>query len=124
MWSGLAGLVTVIVNIGTVFDLSNPENVMHLIYYGASVELFFIFFNTFVILFVIGIFRHEFLWGVVRGLEGFANIVGRTAAWAGLLMVLQQTMVVFLQSIFRVAEISIGPAGWITPRPSRGMPTA
>jgi TRAP-type mannitol/chloroaromatic compound transport system permease small subunit len=111
MWSGLVGLVTVIVNLGTVLDLSNSENVMRLIYYGASVELFFVFFNTFLLLFVIGIFRHEFLWSVVRSLESFANIVGRTAAWAGLLMVLQQTMVVFLQSIFRVAEISVGPAG-------------
>jgi TRAP-type mannitol/chloroaromatic compound transport system permease small subunit len=111
MWSGVSGLFYVLFNLGTVLDFANPENVMRLIYYGASVELFFIFFNTFLIVFIVGIFRHDFLWGVVRGLEGFANIVGRTAAWAGLLMVLQQIMVVFLQSIFRVAQISVGPMG-------------
>ncbi len=39
---------------------------------------------------MIGLFRRAFLWGVVRVLEGFANTVGRFAAWAGLFMVLQQ----------------------------------
>lgn len=111
MWSGLTGPLWVLFNLGTVMDFSNGENVMRLIYYGASVELFFFVFNIFVIVFAIGIWRHEFLWGVVRVLEGFGNVIGRTAAWAGLLMVLQQVMVVFLQSIFRVAEISVGPAG-------------
>ena len=48
---------------------------------------------------------------MTQGLEGFANVIGRTAAWAGLLMVLQQVMVVFLQSIFRAADISIAPFG-------------
>jgi TRAP-type mannitol/chloroaromatic compound transport system permease small subunit len=47
----------------------------------------------------------------VRGLEGFANAVGRTAAWAGLIMVAQQTLVVFLQSIFRLGEFTIAPLG-------------
>ena len=39
------------------------------------------------------------------------NGLGRVAAWAGLLMVLQQTMIVFLQRIFRVSDISVGPFG-------------
>jgi TRAP-type mannitol/chloroaromatic compound transport system permease small subunit len=47
----------------------------------------------------------------VRVLEGFANAVGRTAAWAGLIMVLIQVMIVFLQRIFRVAAIELGPLG-------------
>ncbi len=111
MWSGFAGFFYVLFNLGTVLDFSNSENVMRLVYYGASVELFFFCFNIVLIAFLIGIFRHDFLWSVVRGLESFANVVGRTAAWAGLFMVIQQIMVVFLQSIFRVAETSVGPGG-------------
>jgi hypothetical protein len=52
--------------------------------------------------------RNEIMWGVVRVLEGFANTVGRFFAWAGLLMVLQQIMIVFLQRIFTRPDISIG----------------
>ena len=111
IWSGIAGPIHVLLNLGTYSDLSVNENVLRLIYYGASVELFFLFFNIVVIIFVIGLFSHRFLWGVVVGLEGFANTVGRIAAWAGLLMVLQQVMVIFLQSIFRAADISLGPFG-------------
>ena len=111
IWSGIAGPIHVLLNLPTYLDFSNTENVLRVVYYGASVELFFLFFNTFVAVFFIGIFYRRFLWGVVVGLEGFANTVGRIAAWAGLLMVLQQVMVVFLQSIFRAADISLGPFG-------------
>jgi len=48
------------------------------------------------------------MWGSVRVLEGFANTVGRFFAWAGLLMVLQQIVIVFVQRIFAQAEISVG----------------
>jgi TRAP-type mannitol/chloroaromatic compound transport system permease small subunit len=51
------------------------------------------------------------MWGMVRGLEGFANFVGRTAAWAGLIMVGQQIIIIFLQSIFRLGEITLAPLG-------------
>lgn len=111
IWSGFAGLIYVLTNLGTVLDFSDKENLMRVVYYGASVELFFVFFNTFVILFLAGLWSRAFLWKVVIGLEGFANVTGRIAAWAGLLMVLQQVMVVFLQSIFRAADISVGPFG-------------
>lgn len=111
VWSGIIGPVYVLLNLGTVLDFSEPENVMRLVYYGASTELFFFFFNLFVGVFIAGIFYRMFLWRVVVGLETFANVVGRTAAWAGLIMVLQQVMVVFLQSVFRVSEISLGPLG-------------
>ncbi|MEM9477059.1 MAG: C4-dicarboxylate ABC transporter permease [Pseudomonadota bacterium] len=111
MWSGVTGLLYVLTHLGTVLNFSEPANVLQLVFYGASVELFFVFFNTFLIVFIVGIFLNGFLWKVVIGLETIANVVGRVAAWAGLLMVLQQTMVVFLQSIFRVAEISVGPFG-------------
>ena len=114
MWSGLAGLFYVLTHPGTVFDFSDKTNIMRLVYYGASVEAFFAFFNVVLAVFVVGLFRRDFLWGVVVGLETFTNTLGRVAAWAGLLMVLQQTMVVFLQSIFRVADISLGPMGLAT----------
>ena len=55
--------------------------------------------------------NREILWWGVRILEGIGNTVGRAAAWAGLLMVLIQVMIVFLQRIFRVAEIQLGPLG-------------
>jgi len=57
---------------------------------------------------IYGFFRNQFMWGCVRVLEGFANGVGRFFAWAGLLMVLQQIMIIFMQRIFAVSEISVG----------------
>jgi len=48
------------------------------------------------------------MWGIVRALEGFANGIGRPVAWAGLLMVLVQILIVFTQRVFAVSEISIG----------------
>lgn len=111
MWNGLAGLVHVVTHAGTVFDFSDKSNIMRVIYYGASAEAFFAVFNIVLLVFLIGVFRHSFLWRVVAGMEAFSNTVGRIAAWAGLAMVLQQVMVVFLQSIFRAADISLGPLG-------------
>ena len=48
------------------------------------------------------------MWGCVRILEGFANSVGRFFAWAGLLMVIQQIVIVFMQRIFTRPDISFG----------------
>ena len=104
-------LLTALTNPADWLNWSNPESVMRFIYYGASVELFFVIFTTFLVITALGIWRREILWASVRFLESLANIVGRTAAWAGLLMVLVQVMIVFLQRIFRVAEIQLGPLG-------------
>ena len=100
------------------FDRETPEatleakaSLMRLIYYGASAELFFFLLFAFLAVTLAGWFSRRFLWGVVRGMETGLNWTGRIAAWAGLLMVLQQTMIVFLQRIFRVSEISLGPFG-------------
>ncbi len=87
---------------------SDGQAVMRFIYYGGSVEFFFVVFTAFLVLTAVGLWRNSIMWGVVRGLEGFANTVGRLAAWAGLLMVLQQIIIVFIQRIFAKAEISIG----------------
>ncbi len=93
----------------TWLNWSDREALVRFIYYGGSVEFFFFVFTTVLVLTGIGVWKRTFLWSLVRGLEGFANGLGRFAAWAGLLMVLQQVMIVFLQRIFRVSEISLGP---------------
>jgi len=91
--------------------VNDPESVIRFIYYGASKEFLFIIVDLFLVITVVGLLYRPFLWGVVRVIEGFSNAVGRFFAWAGLIMVLQQVMIVFLQRIFRVSEISIGPFG-------------
>ena len=45
------------------------------------------------------------MWGQIRVLEGFANTVGRFFAWAGLIMVLQQVLIVVMQRIFTRPDI-------------------
>ena len=89
-------------------DAAVKESLMRFIYYGASRELFFVLFTTFLIVTIIGLFHNGFMWACVRRLEGFANKVGRFFAWAGLFMVLQQIMIIFLQRVFAVSEISLG----------------
>jgi TRAP-type mannitol/chloroaromatic compound transport system permease small subunit len=79
------------------------------IFYGASEDFFYVVLTAFLILTAVGIWRKSVMWGVVRGLEWFANGLGRAVAWIGLLMVLQQIVIIFLQRIFRVATIDFGP---------------
>lgn len=86
----------------------DKQSLMRFVYYGGSVELFFVIFTAFLLLTAVGMWRNSIMWGTVRVLEGFANKVGRFFAWAGLLMVLQQIVIVFVQRIFAQAEISIG----------------
>lgn len=89
----------------------NREALARFIYYGASVEFFFTVVTVLGAFTVFGAFRREVLWGGVRFFEAFGNIIGRTVAWAGLAMVLQQVIIVFVQQIFRVGFITIGPFG-------------
>ncbi|MFZ7090630.1 TRAP transporter small permease subunit [Primorskyibacter sp. 2E233] len=86
----------------------DKQSVMRVVYYGGSTEFFFVAITVFLVIFAIGLWRNSFLWGTVRVLEGFANTVGRFAAWAGLLMVLQQVVIVFMQRIFTRPDISVG----------------
>ena len=88
--------------------LEDKQALMRVIYYGGSAELFFVVFDIFVIVTIIGLWRNSFMWACVRGLEGIANFVGRFFAWAGLLMVLQQIVIIFTQRIFTQAQISFG----------------
>lgn len=105
---GFFNLAYALVNPGLWLDWSNPESVMRFVYYGGSVEFFFAVFAIFLTVTAIGLWKNEVLWGVVRGLEGFANGLGRFFAWAGLLMVLQQIVIIFMQRIFTESQISIG----------------
>lgn len=111
IWSGITGPIYVLTHLFTVLDFSDGKNIMRVIYYGASKDFFFFLLNIAVIVFVIGWFRRAFLWRVVGGMEWVSNTIGRTFAWAGLIMVLQQIMVIFLQSIFRLSDIGLGPFG-------------
>ena len=61
-------------------DWSDKEALMRFVYYGASVEFFFVVFDIFLVVTLIGLIFRPFMWACVRGLEGFANAVGRTAA--------------------------------------------
>ncbi|RBO54444.1 C4-dicarboxylate ABC transporter permease [Rhodovulum sp. BSW8] len=97
---------------GLWLDWSDKQAIMRVVYYGGSVEFFFVVFTAFLVLTAVGIWRRQVMWGAVRLLEGLANGIGRAVAWFGLLMVLQQIMIVFLQRIFRVSEIGVGPFGY------------
>lgn len=93
---------------------ADPEALVRFIYYGGSAELFFVILTIFLVITGLGMFwKRQMLWACVRGTEAFANGIGRLFAWAGLIMVLQQVMIVFLQRIFRVPEISLGPLGTV-----------
>lgn len=87
---------------------AEPEAIMRFIYYGGSVEFFFVIFTAFLVLTGLGLWKNSIMWGAVRFFEGIGNTVGRFAAWAGLLMVLQQVVIVFVQRIFSTAELSFG----------------
>ena len=97
-----------VLNPGMWLDWSNGESLMRFIYYGASVELFFVVLTGFFIVTAFGIWNRGFMWGCVRVLERFLNGVGRLFAWAGLIMVLQQIIIVFMQRIFTRPDISVG----------------
>ncbi|MCY3880402.1 MAG: C4-dicarboxylate ABC transporter permease [Rhodobacteraceae bacterium] len=91
---------------------SDKQSLMRFIYYGSSVELLYVILVALILLTAVGIWRPGIMWGSVRLLEGIGNVIGRTVAWAGLIMVIQQVIIIVLQRIFRVAEISIGPFGY------------
>ncbi len=90
---------------------NTPEDklsLMKFVYYGGSTEFFFAVLAILLVVTGVGIWRREFMWGCVRVLEAIANTSGRFFAWAGLLMVLQQIIIVFMQRIFTRPDISFG----------------
>lgn len=119
LWNGLLWLVQ---NIAEAFynfgyaithpqlwlDWSDKQAIMRFVYYGGSVEFFFVVFTIFLVLTAIGVYYRNFMWAMVRGLEGFANTTGRFFAWAGLLMVIQQIVIVFMQRVFARPDMAFG----------------
>ncbi len=99
---------------GLWLDWSDKQAIMRFIYYGGSTEFFFVVLALFLVLTLIGLWRNSFMWACVRLTEGFANTIGRFVAWAGLIMVLQQFIIVFVQRIFAASEISIGLGSVLT----------
>ncbi len=95
-------------------DWSNGEALVRFIYYGGSSEFFFVVLTAFLVLTGVGLVHRGVLWGTVRALEGGANAVGRTVAWAGLLMVLQQIVIVFAQRVFAASELGFGAGTVLT----------
>lgn len=94
---------------GQWLNWDDKEALVRFIYYGGSKEFFFVMLLLFILLTVAGIVWRPVMWGSVRAIEWFGNTIGRLVAWAGLIMVLQQVIIIFLQRIFRVSEISFGP---------------
>lgn len=109
---GVVNFFSVIFNPAAWPDFGNNEWLVKFIYYGASKEFFFVIFDIVLVILIIGLFKRNFLWGFVRGAEKINNTIGRIAAWALLIMVLQQVLIVALQRIFRVSEITIAPFGY------------
>lgn len=97
-----------ILNPGMWLNWSDSQAMMRFIYYGGSVEFFFVCLVGLLLVTAYAIRNRAFMWGSVRVLEGFSNGMGRLFAWAGLLMVIQQIIIVFMQRIFTRPDISIG----------------
>ena len=103
-----ANLFTAISNPQLWLNWSDKQALMRFIYYGGSTELFFVFLLSFFIIVAAGWFSPRFMWGFIRMSEGLSNTVGRLIAWGGLIMVIQQVVIVFLQRIFARPDIVIG----------------
>ena len=93
---------------GLWLDWSDKEAVMRFVYYGGSVEFFFVVLTAVLVLTAVGLTKRQVMWGSVVVLEGMANGIGRLFAWAGLLMVLQQIVIVFMQRVFAASQLSFG----------------
>ena len=108
LFHAVVNLFTALSNPQQWLDWSDKQALMRFIYYGGSTELFFVFLLCFVLIVVAGVLNSRFMWGFVRVTEGISNTVGRLVAWAGLIMVIQQVVIVFLQRIFARPDIVIG----------------
>ena len=107
-------VITALANAPMWLDWSDNQAIQRFVYYGGSVEFFFVCFTVFLTITILGFFFRDFLWRVTVGTEWIANTVGRIFVWAGLLMVLQQILIVILQRVFAVAQISIGVGKTVT----------
>jgi TRAP-type mannitol/chloroaromatic compound transport system permease small subunit len=86
----------------------DKQSLMRFIYYGASIELFFALSIILIFYTALTMFYRPLMWKTVTSLETLANTTGRFFSWAGLTMVLIQIVIIFIQRIFAVSEITIG----------------
>lgn len=110
---GLYDLVYVLVSPSAWPNFGDKEWLVSFIHYGGSVDFLFVVADLFLIVLIVGLWRHSVMWAAVRGIEAVNNAVGRLAAWAALIMAVQQVMIVVLQRIFRLSEITVGPFGYV-----------
>ena len=54
-------------------DWSDKKAIMRFVYYGGSIEFFFVVFTTFILLFFAGAAYRPFMWRMVAFFEGVAN---------------------------------------------------
>ena len=101
-------LANAVTNLDLWLDWSDKKAIMRFVYYGGSIEFFFVVFTTFILLFFAGAFYRPFMWRMVVFFEGIANTIGRAFAWAGLIMVIQQVLIVIMQRIFTRPDIVLG----------------
>ena len=86
----------------------DKQSLMRFIYYGASTELFFAITIIIVLYTALAMYYRPLMWKTVTSLEAVANSTGRAFAWSGLTMVLIQIVIIFIQRVFAVSQISIG----------------
>ena len=86
----------------------DKQSLMRFIYYGASTELFFAITIIIVLYTALAMYYRPLMWKTVTSLETVANSTGRVFAWAGLTMVLIQIVIIFIQRVFAVSQITIG----------------
>jgi len=86
----------------------DKQALMRFIYYGASIELFFATTIIVSLYTAVAMYYRPLMWKTVTSLEAVANAIGRFFAWAGLTMVLIQIVIIFIQRVFAVSEITIG----------------
>ena len=101
-------LAHAVTNLDLWLDWSDKKAIMRFVYYGGSIEFFFVVFTTFILLFFAGALYRPFMWRMVVFFEGIANTIGRAFAWAGLIMVIQQVLIVIMQRIFTRPDIVLG----------------
>jgi TRAP-type mannitol/chloroaromatic compound transport system permease small subunit len=101
-------LAYAVTNLELWLDWSDKKAIMRFVYYGGSIEFFFVVFTTFILLFFAGALYRPFMWRMVVFFEGIANTIGRAFAWAGLIMVIQQVLIVIMQRIFTRPDIVLG----------------
>ncbi len=63
--------------------IEDKQSLMRFIYYGASIELFFVFLLIFISYTILGIFYRPLMWQTVFTLESMANRIGRIGYGAG-----------------------------------------